>query len=66
MRKIADSHIHIRFSRDEEIIKMLDDIEAQPEDPYYVKGYDLVPHLKDDPNQNIALDFCKKRLAERK
>ena len=46
--------------------RIIDDIEAQPEDPYYVKGYDLVPHLKDDPDQNIALDFCKKRLAERK
>lgn len=26
MRKIADSHVHIRFTRDEDIARMLDDI----------------------------------------
>lgn len=45
--------------------KIIADIKAEPYDEYYVKGCELVPHLKDDPEQNIAVEFCKKRLAER-
>ncbi len=46
--------------------RIIHDIETEPYDPYYIKGGELVPHLKDDPKQQIALDFCKKRLAERR
>lgn len=45
--------------------RIIHDIETEPYDEYYVKGYELAPHLKDDPEQKIAVEFCKKRLAER-
>ena len=46
--------------------RIIHDIETDPFDLYYLAGAQLVPHLKDDPNQNIAINFCKKRLEERK
>ena len=45
--------------------RIIHDIETCPHDPYYIKGSEIVPHLKEDPCQNIAVDFCKKRLAYR-
>lgn len=46
--------------------KIVKDIENEPYDEYYAKGVEIVSHLKDDPHQQIAVDFCKRRLAERK
>ena len=45
--------------------RIIQDIESEPYDPYYLKGSELVPHLKDDPNQNIALNFCRFVLENR-
>ncbi|MBR6765282.1 MAG: amidohydrolase family protein [Clostridia bacterium] len=35
--------------------RMLSDIKAQPDDPYYKKGMELVPSLKDDPFRETAV-----------
>ena len=42
--------------------RVIHDIETQPEDPYYIAGQAWIEHLKEDPHQQIAVDFCKKAL----
>lgn len=45
--------------------RVLHDIETEPFDVHYIAGGELVPHLREDPNQQLATDFCRKVLSER-
>ncbi len=44
--------------------KIIDDLDNEPNDECYVKGGELISHLKEDPNQKIPYNFCKKALSE--
>ena len=35
------------------------DINEYPTDEYYIRGGELIPDLKKDPEQKIAYNFCK-------
>lgn len=44
--------------------RIIDDLDNEPYDEEYIRGGELIPHLKEDPNQQIAYNFCKKALSE--
>ena len=44
--------------------RIIDDLDREPYDEYYVRGGELIPDLKKDPEQRIAYDFCKMAIAE--
>lgn len=44
--------------------RIIDDLDNEPYDEEYINGGELIPHLKEDPNQRIAYNFCKKALEE--
>ncbi|MBE6778707.1 MAG: hypothetical protein E7541_04895 [Ruminococcaceae bacterium] len=43
--------------------RVLDDLATQPVDEAYVRGGELIPDLKNDPEQTIAATLCQKILA---
>lgn len=44
--------------------KIIDDLDNQPYDECYVKSSEFITHFKEDPEQRIAYNFCKKALSE--
>ena len=42
--------------------RILLDLRDKPEDEYYIKGYDFIPGLADDPEQKNAWHFCRHLL----
>lgn len=44
--------------------RIIDDLDNEPYDECYVKGSELITSFKDDPDQRIAYNFCKKALSE--
>ena len=45
--------------------RIIRDIQTQPDDPYYTAGMEWIEHFRDDPHQQIAVDFCRFALARR-
>ena len=39
--------------------KIIDDLDNEPNDENYIRGSEFITHLKEDPNQKIAYNFCK-------
>ena len=44
------------------IKRILCDLRDNPHDEYYIKGYDFIPGLADDPDQRNAWHFCRYAL----
>ena len=44
--------------------RIIDDLDREPYDEYYIRGGELIPDLKKDPEQRIAYDFCKMALSK--
>jgi predicted TIM-barrel fold metal-dependent hydrolase len=44
--------------------RVLDDIRNLPKDEYYVRGGELIPDLKKDPDQKLSTDFLELILSE--
>ncbi len=42
--------------------KIIDDLDNQPIDEFYIRGSEFITHLKEDPYQKIAYNFCKMAL----
>ena len=44
--------------------RIIDDLDKEPYDEYYVRGGTLIPDLIKDPKQSISYNFCKKALLD--
>lgn len=44
--------------------RIIDDLDKEPYDEYYVRGGTLIPDLQKDPEQRIAYDFCKMAISK--
>lgn len=44
--------------------RIIDDLDNNPNDECYQKSSDFITHFKEDPDQRIAYNFCKKALSE--
>ena len=45
--------------------RVLNDIKTSPYDEHYIAGGELIPDLKEDPEQKISTDFIERVLLER-
>jgi predicted TIM-barrel fold metal-dependent hydrolase len=41
---------------------IINDLDIEPRDEYYIRGGELIPDLKNDPEQKISYNFCKMAL----